>query len=249
MTLPLPLDLELLEVLAISFILLCWFFYSTILNLISQGSLNQQLSTVRAQWLMTSISRGQKPFDAILLGHIVNSVAFFGSATLLVLAGVVTLFTGSKTVYGFVSELNFAAPQSFELFVLHIGVLNFVLATSFFSFTYALRKLIYVLALIGALPEQKLDAEADALRQSMVTDAATVLSEALKTFNFGIRGYYYFVAAICLFISPYLSVFVTVVVTGILMYRQIGTSTALAIKNYVAASNQLHTQTPKARDE
>jgi len=249
LTTPFPLDFNFPEVIAIGFLLFCWFFYSTILNLISQGSLNQQLSTVRAQWLLTSITRAQKPFDAILLGHIVNSVAFFGSATLLVLAGVVTLFTGSKTVFGFVSELTFAASQSFELFLLHIAVLNFVLATSFFSFTYALRKLIYVLALIGALPEESLDETADALRRTMVSDASTVLSEALKTFNFGIRGYYYFVAAICLFISPYLSMFVTIVVTSILMYRQIGTSTALAIKNYVAASNKLHNQASKPHED
>ncbi|MGD1922764.1 MAG: DUF599 domain-containing protein [Paracoccaceae bacterium] len=238
MPIMLPSDFDLLQGIAILSLFGAWSAYSVVLKKIARGSLNAQLSTVRAQWLRLSITRGQKPFDAILLGHIVNSIAFFGSATMIVLAGCITLFANVKSVHGTASELTLTDGSSFELFVIHFTVLTAILALSFFSFTYALRKLIYVLALVGALPEGKLEPHADDCRNEMVRCAAMVLSEALMTFNFGIRGYYYAVAGLGLFVSPWLCLALTFGATAILMYRQIATPTASAVQGYVAVSER-----------
>ncbi|MEM9060674.1 MAG: DUF599 family protein [Pseudomonadota bacterium] len=238
MPIMLPNDFDFAQGLAIAFLFASWFLYATVLRTIAKGSLNRQLSTVRAQWLRLSVGRAQRPFDAILLGHIINSIAFFGSATMIVLAGIVTVFANVKSVYGTVSELTLTESSSFELFVIHFTVLSAILALSFFSFTYALRKLIYVLALVGALPEGKLDPHGEECRREMVDCAAMVLSEALMTFNFGIRGYYYAVAGIGLFVSPWLCLALTFAATAILIYRQIGTATAAAVQGYVAVSER-----------
>lgn len=238
MPIMLPEDFDLLQGLAIGFLFACWFLYSTVLNTIARGSLNRQLSTVRAQWLRLAIHRAQRPFDAILLGHIIHSIAFFGSATMIVLAGVITLLVNVKSVHDTTAELMLTGSGSLALFVLHVTVLIAILAICFFSFTYALRKLIYVLALIGAIPEGKLSDHAEQCREQMVGDASTVLSEALVTFNLGIRGYYYAVAALGLFVSPWLCAFLTFAATFILMYRQIGTRTATAVQSYVDLSRR-----------
>jgi uncharacterized membrane protein len=229
----LPDDFDVLQGVAILFLFAAWFTYSTVLGTISRGSLNRQLSTVRAEWLRLSIRRAQRPFDAILLGNIVNSIAFFGSATMIVIAGVVTLFVNVKSVHRTTEEVMLTGSSSLALFVIHVTVLTVILALCFFAFTYALRKLIYVLALVGGLPDGELSPHAEACRLQMVDNAATVLSEALVTFNFGIRGYYYALAGLGLFVSPWLSMLITFVATFILMYRQIGTKTAAAVQNYV----------------
>ncbi len=231
----LPSDFDILQGIAIVFLFLAWFGYSAILSTISRGSLNVQLTTVRTQWLAASLKRSQKPFDAILLGNMVNSIAFFGSATLIVLAGIFSLFAGVQAVYDTVLDLPFISDTSFELFVIHMAVVCLTLTIAFFSFTYALRKLIYVLALVGALPEGKLTGFQKEQTDIMVKSASLVLTEALKTFNFGIRGYYYFVAALGLFVSPYLCIVLTVFMTTVLIYRQIGTTTSTAINDYVDA--------------
>ncbi|MEL6172500.1 MAG: DUF599 family protein [Pseudomonadota bacterium] len=240
MPLSLPSDFDIVQGLAIALLFTSWFSYTLILAVISSGSLNEQLNTVRTQWLAASLKRSQKPFDAILLGNMVNSIAFFGSATLIVLAGVITVFASVQSVYETVLDLPFVRHSSFELFVIHMAVLNLTLAIAFFSFTYALRKLIYVLALVGALPEGKLDHAQQIHSEVMVSSASIVLTEALKTFNFGIRGYYYFVAALGLFISPYLCIALTFFMTSMLLYRQIATATSRAIKKYVAATDAYH---------
>lgn len=238
----LPADFDLAQAAAVFLLFALWFSYATVLQTIARGSLNRQLSVVRTQWLRLSITRGQKPFDAILLGHILNSIAFFGSATMIVLAGVITLFVNVRSVHETTTQLLLADAGSLTLFVIHVTVVAVILAMSFFSFTYALRKLIYVLALVGALPEGKLTPNAERCRIAMVDDAATVLTEALVTFNFGIRGYYYAVAALGLFVSPWVCIALSLLATATLIYRQIGTRTASAVQNYVALSHQSMTE-------
>lgn len=232
----LPSDFTSLHALAICLLFGFWFAYTQILKLFARGSLNTQLEVVRNHWLTAASMRDAKPFDAVLLGHITNSIAFFGSATMIVLAGIITAFANVKTIHGTISEIHFIGQTSLELFAVQVGLLTIVLAISFFSFTYALRKLIYVIALVGALPDASQTRDP---HETMIKGAATVLSEAIKTFNFGIRGYYYFVAALCLFISPYACLAMTTIMTGALFYRQLATPTARAIRDYVEAAKSI----------
>lgn len=232
----LPPDFDLQHTIAIALLFGSLFSYSALLSVLGRGTLNSQLTVVRQHWIAAMTRRDAKPFDAVLLGHIINSIAFFGSATMIVLAGVITLFASVKNIHETMSQLQFIAQTSLELFALQIGLLGLILAISFFSFTYALRKLIYTITLVGALPDKS---ENCPTHDVMVTHAAKVLSETAKTFNFGIRGYYYSVASLCLFISPLACMAATVLVTAILILRQLVTPTARAIEDYVEAAKYL----------
>jgi uncharacterized membrane protein len=235
----LPNDFSLAHAGAIALLFVSWFAYPLILRLFGRAPLNSQLVIVRQHWIEAATRRPAKPFDAVLLGHITNSIAFFGSATLIVLAGIVSAIANVKAIHVTVSQLHFIAPVSLELFALELGLLAFVLALCFFSFTYALRKLIYTIALFGALPDAGDDCPT---RNDLVASATMVLSEAIKTFNFGIRGYYYAIATLCLFLSPFAGAAATLIVTTTLIYRQLATPTAHAIQNYVAAITQWKSQ-------
>jgi len=131
------------------------------------------------------------------------------------------------------SGLSIVGSSSIELFALEIGLLALVLSICFLSYTYALRKLIYATALIGALPDIS---EQCPTHNIMVDATTTVLSEAIRTLNFGIRGYYYTIAAVCIFISPYMCILATLIVTAVLLYRQLLTPTSRAIQAYVEAA-------------
>ena len=62
----------------------------------------------------------------------------------------------------------------------------------------------------------------------MGEQAAIVLTEAVRSINNGIRGFYYAIAALFLFAGPYVSIAATLVITGILYYRQLYSPTARA---------------------
>jgi len=232
----LPQDFGISHGVAIIWLFGCWFSYSRLLSTFGRGSLNAQLEVVRFYWMSATTRRISKPFDAVLLGNMMNSIAFFGSATLIVLAGVLSIFTNVKVIHSTISDLNFIRDKSLELFALEIGLLAFVLSLCFLSYTYALRKLIYTTALIGALPDIS---ESCPTHKTMVESTTTVLSEAIRTLNFGIRGYYYTVSVLCMFASPYASMLATAIATIVLFYRQLMTPTARAIQTYVEAAKSL----------
>ena len=114
-----PSDFGWPNAIAVALIFGFWGFYGPILSLFGKGSLNSQLHVVRMRWLTMhqSIEREHRVFDAILLGHISGSVSYFGSATLLVLAGLVGTLVNVNAIYTVVQELSFLAPMTSSLFV------------------------------------------------------------------------------------------------------------------------------------
>ena len=230
-----PQDLDILHIAAVAFLIAAWATYSPLLTKFARGTLNSKLSTVRKRWIDLSMRRENRTFDAVMLGHIINSVAFFGSATLIVLAGIVGVFANAGRVHELVSSLPFVTPMSLELFALKVMVVGLLLTISFFSFTYALRKFVYTVSLLGGLPEPD---DNHPHQAELIAAAATVLSEAVRSFNSGIRGYYYSVSALFLFISPVSCMATTALVMIMLFYRQTSTRTAKTIESYVNALNR-----------
>lgn len=229
----LPSGFGLAHAAAMMLILALWGFYTPILGLLGRGSLNSQLHSVRLRWFEVhqDTDREHRVFDAIMLGHISNSISYFGSGTLLVLAGLVGALANVNNVYLLTRGLAFVDhAMSLELFTLCVFLLAAILAQCFFSFTYALRKMAYTFAMLGGLQATKADT-----RQARIMgeQSAVVLTEAVRSINTGIRGYYYAVAAMFLFAGPWICILATVAITALLYYRQLFSPTAVAIAKYV----------------
>ena len=226
-----PSDLSLAHGIAVLLLFLAWGLYTPLLSVLRGGTLNQRLEVVRRRWIGLSMVRDNRTYDAVMIGHLINSVAFFGSATLIVLVGLLGTLANVRGVHAIVTQLPFVKDSSMELLAFDLAVVTLILAIGFFSFTYALRKMIYMVALAGGLPEAAEDGAAGAMRNA----TATVLTEAVRSFNSGIRSYYIAVAALFLFIGPLVCMVMTVLTLALLVYRQIGTRTARAIEGYVEA--------------
>jgi uncharacterized membrane protein len=230
----LPMDFSLLHLGAAGLIFFLWGLYAPILSIIGKGSLNTQLHAVRLRWLHMhqSVSREQRVIDALMLGHISSSISYFGSATLIILAALIGTLVSINQVYIVTRELAFLAPMSPDLFALNFALVTLILLLCLFAFTYALRKMAYVFAMLGGL-------DAAAAQTPDVTimaeQAARVLTEAVKSINTGIRGFYYAVAALFLFAGPIPCIVATLLITALLYYRQLYSPTAVAIAKYVAA--------------
>lgn len=223
---------------AIMLIFVLWGFYGQILKIFGRGSLNEQLHTVRLRWLHVhgGVGREHRVFDAILLGHISNSISYFGSATLLVLAGLVGSFFNVDGIYLGAQQLKFVDKVTLNLFTLYFAVVTLILALSFFAFTYAMRKMAYTFALLGGLQETPAQSP---MVMVMAEQAATVLTEAVRSINTGIRGFYYAIAALFLFAGPWVCLVATLAITALLYYRQLLSPTAIAIGRYVDALRRL----------
>ena len=231
----LPLDFGVPHAIAIALIFMLWGLYTQILGIIGRGSLNTQLHAVRLRWLQMHqlIDREHRVFDAILLGHISSSISYFGSATLIVLAGLVGTLINVNRLYILTRDIKFVdQAMSADLFTLYFSMLTLMMALCFFAFTYALRKMAYVFAMLGGL--QATTAESIESR-IMGEQTARVLTEAVRSINNGIRGFYYSIAALFLFGGPIACIVATLLITGLLYYRQLYSPTAMAIARYVEA--------------
>jgi uncharacterized membrane protein len=231
-----PYDLDHLHIAALLLIFAMWGLYSPILNFLGHGTLNAQLHVVRLRWMRMSLEahRENRVFDGILLGQLSASMSFFGSATLIVLASLLGALAGIGGVHAALTRLEFFPPISLGLFTLYFASLTLIIAFSFFSFTYAIRKLGYTVAMIGGLTEAR---GSNAHSQVMISQTAVVLTESVKSLNNGIRGYYFAISALFLFAGPYVAMFMTLLISGVLLYRQGFSSEALSIERYVLAMN------------
>jgi uncharacterized membrane protein len=232
-----PADLTIWRVVAIALIFVMWAGYGPILATFAQGSLNSQLHVVRMKWMRNVIQakRENRVFDGILLGHIAGQMSYFGSATLIVLAGLVGTLAGINHLHATMLAIPFFPQTTLQLFTIHFATLTLIMAFAFFSFTYSLRKLAYTLAMIGGLPEAPSE---DQHSQVMIDQTATVLTESVKSLNNGIRGFYFAIAALFLFAGPVVSICVTLFISIVLYWRQGLSTVALAIERYVEAMNK-----------
>lgn len=227
-------DFTWLHLAAVLLIFTLWAVYSPALRLLGQGSLNEQLHVVRLRWFHVhgGISREHRVFDAIMLGHINSSISYFGSATLLVLAGLVGSFFNINDIYLAAVQLKFVDDVTLNLFTLQFAVVTLILALCFFNFTYAMRQMAYTFALLGGLQESP----GSSVQQRIMSEqAATVLTEAIRSINSGVRGFYYAIAALFLFTGPLPCIAATLGVTALLIYRQLSSPTAKSIGRYVEA--------------
>jgi uncharacterized membrane protein len=234
----LPVDFGWPHLIAIALIFGLWGFYTPILKFFGKGSLNSQLHVVRARWMNVhqDVGREHRVIDAILLGHISNSISYFGSATLLILAGLVGALANVGHLYISTRDLKFLDEMTASLFALEFALVTLVLVLALFAFTYALRKMAYTFALLGGLEHTEANTpEAHVMGEQ----TARVLTEAVRSINQGIRGFYYAIASLFLFAGPYVCIAATVLITALLYYRQIFSPTAVAIGKYVEALKSL----------
>ncbi len=231
-----PYDFDALHVGAVLLILACWALYGPILTVLGRGTLNAQLHVARLRWMrmMIKSNRENRVFDAILLGQLSNSMSFFGSGTLIVVAGLLGALAGVGRLHANLASIAFFPPISLGLFTIYVATLTLIMAASFFSFVYALRKLLYTLPMIGGLPDE---ATIDGHGQVMLAQTTVVFTTAVKSLNNGIRGFYFAVASLFLFVSPVAAMVMTLLIFAMMLYRQGFSTEALAIERYVAAMN------------
>ncbi len=175
-------------------------------------SLRAVMHAYREQWMQQMLMRDNRVVDVNILRNLLQGVAFFASATLLILAGLLTILGSTDRAIEIARALPFAARTSLLQWELKLLVLIVIFVYAFFKFTWALRQFNYCSTLIGAAPQGTDDAFA--------RRAAQVSTNASKDFNQGLRAYYFSLAALGWFVSPWVFMAATTLVVGVLYVRE-----------------------------
>jgi uncharacterized membrane protein len=191
-------------------------------------ALNHRMAALRTHWMTRMMERDVRIMDTQLIGHTIHSVTFFASTTMLVLAGLLGMFGAADRVYEVMSEISFSVRTSKGFFEAKMLLLIGLFVHGFFKFTWSLRQYNYLCAMIGSAPAAPL---APARAAPYADACARLLTEAVVSFNAGMRAYYFALAALAWFIQPWLFLALTTWMLAVLLNRQMRSRSAAAIED------------------
>lgn len=217
-----------LNLAAVSLFLVCWLFYQPLLNLLGRRGgavINTDLTVVRSAWMSNMVRRENRFLDGQLLAQTLSSASFFASSNLILIAAAGGVLFGGQTSFRNLSSLEVIRTSSRLVFEAQLGLVVLTLARGLLDFIWGIRQLNYVLAAIGATPEQ-----ADAKTLAAFSDVAgRLLNPALHSVNSGVRGYYFALAAAAWLFGPIAFIAATIGAVGLLLWRQRRSAAAKAI--------------------
>jgi uncharacterized membrane protein len=211
--------------------------YSRYADHVGDRLLNARMRELRTRWMRRYLERHDRVLDAILNGHSINSIALFCSATLLIVVALLGVLTNADSAYRIAITSSFVTHTTIELFQVKLIGLVCVFVYGLYRFTWALLQYNYFLALVGAAPfrEHLTRPTIDQLGSQM----SVVLNSAVTSFHSGFRTYYYALAWVGWFFHPAVFTAATAFVTFVLVYRQIASPSAGAIKGYAALLQEI----------
>lgn len=180
-------------------------------------SLSSVMERHRRVWMRAMCDRDGRIADVSLVGSLMRSVAFFASASILVLGGLVALMGSGERAFTVYRELPFAGASGLEAFEMKVLLLALVFVYAFFQFTWCLRQFNYCCIIMGAAPEPAAD---NALKEVFASHAARLQSLAANSFNRGLRAYYFALAMMLWFVHLWAFLAAAAVVVAVLFRRE-----------------------------
>lgn len=194
-------------------------------------SLNQH----RIHWMYEVITREVRVSEAAILANLERNIAFFASSTLLILAGILTLFAKVETLEEMIASLPFAVEINHFAIQIKLSVLAIIFVISFFQFTWSMRQYGFLNVMVGAAPTD-LSGENQNLK-AYAKQMAIVQDQAAHSYNYGLRSYYFAIAEISWFIHPVIFVILSLWVVYTLYTREFNSK---AVKAITVAQRILH---------
>ncbi len=210
---------------------IAWLFYEPALTAFGKrrgGVLNTDMTVIRGAWMTVMTGRDPRLMDGQLLGHALNSASFFASSNLVLIAAAAGALFGGDSTFRSVSALQVVETSTRLLFEVQLALVLLTLARGLLDFIWSIRQLNYCLAAMGATPEPLTDAE----RPVFGAVLARLLNPALGSFNSGIRGYYFALAAAAWLFGPWAFMTATAGAVGLLFWRQRQSPAAAAIHDF-----------------
>lgn len=221
--------LSLIDLIALSTFFLFWAGYTWFARKKAKTTncIARSLHQHRIHWMYETITREIRVGEAALLANLERNIAFFASSTLLILAGILTLFAKIDTLESVIYSMPYADHVSHLTIQIKLSLLAGIFVLSFFQFTWSMRQYGFVNVMVGAAP-----IDTSGLNENLKAYAkqmATVQDQAAHSYNYGLRSYYFALAAICWFFHPFLFIFMSVWVVYTLYDREFNSKSVKAI--------------------
>lgn len=240
---------SILNIVAILWFFCAWTGYSRFAKYKAKRglTLSSVLSHERFIWMGQIFERDNRIADVSIVANLERNTSFLASTSILVLASLLTTLGLVGNIDEMLQSLPFYALQENSVLWIHVKILLLVLifVYAFFTFTWSMRQYGFGSVLIGAAPLQgELDAH-DGLEEKYVRTVSKVLDMAAHAYNYGLRSYYFALALLPWFISPWLLIFSTSFVIVVLYSREFHSRPYSVIREYVSFTQTIDRDTAK----
>lgn len=222
----------LINTLCLIWFFICWVGYTLYARkkATTQSCLASELHKYREYWMRRVMLRDVRVGDAALIANLERNVSFLASTTILILAGLLTVFTVSEQISVLVSQIPLAASTSALSVQLKVALLLIIFVYAFFTFTWSMRQYGFCSIVLGGAP--MVDEEGVGLneRERYAFYAARVIDLAGLSYNHGLRAYYFALSVLAWFISPYLFILTSGFVVAVLYRREFKSRSLLALR-------------------
>lgn len=184
----------------------------------------------RSQWALALLERSNRISDMSIIATFERNMAFFGSSSLIIVAGLLTLLGNLQEVIDLFNALPFASQQTLLQWELKLTLLLVLFVYAFFKFSWAMRQIGFAAILIGAAPDDSEGELSEKARRDTAERIARVVSMAGHHFNFGMRTYYFALAVLTWFINPWIFITATLLVVYVLYRREFRSSVLNTLK-------------------
>jgi uncharacterized membrane protein len=219
--------LSVLDIVALCVFALVWLAYEPLLKVFARGKglINTDMTVIRRAWMKNMAGRENRFMDGQLLGHTLNSASFFASSNLILIAAAAGALFGGESTFQSASSLMVLKTSTRLLFEGQVALVVVALARGLLDFIWAIRQMNYCIAVIGAAP----DSEDKDMQRTYGEAAAGLMNPALSSFNRGVRGYYFALAAAAWLFGPLTFIIATLLAVTLLVMRQRRSPAARAV--------------------
>jgi len=157
----------------------------------------------REDWMRRMLLRDNRIADASVIGNLERNASFFASSTLIILAGILTVLGASDRALSLLADLPLVQQTSQSMSEIKLLCLAIVFVYAFFTFSWCMRQYNFAAVLVGSAPMIGERQVSEQERKAFAARAARVISLAANQFNFGLRSYYFGLALLTWFVSPW----------------------------------------------
>lgn len=229
------------DYLALLFFIACWVGFSCFSNhmINKKSGLSYTLTYYYRLWLNHVFYETSRVGDAQVVSIWERSAVFFASTSMLLLAGSLSILGSSDVLTTFLANLSpsLIDPHSLEKIQLKIVFLAGIFIYSFFSFTWAVRQFNFAALFVVSLETR--NPKTHPLDEKFITQGVQLLTLAFKTFNYGLRSFYFGLAVLSWILGDFAFILMTITVVLILCRREFFSKTYKAL---LAAKAHLATE-------
>ncbi|SEE75297.1 Uncharacterized membrane protein [Rhizobiales bacterium GAS188] len=220
---------SLADLAAVACFVAAWLGYHLLIETAGHGrrSLNMRMNAERSAWMRNMLARDNRIVDSSLLASLQNGTAFFASTSLLAVGGSLALLRAPDDLMRLAADLDLGGSQTRGTAELKALGLAVIFVYAFFKFAWSYRVFNYAAILMGAVPMPN-RASADET-QAAADRAAAMITVAGRHFNRGQRAFFFALAYLGWFASPYVLIAATTAAFYVMWRRQFRSEALVAL--------------------